>query len=170
VTLRHYNRADQTRVERATILNMVSLVPADSLFLAPSWKLNLGMNTIRYGGCDLCSNWNFNAGAGGTVETTWWRRELYFAFAEVDANYSQAFEENYRIGGGGTVGMLADLTERWRLLLSGSYLRYALGEKSDDVRWTVGQRYTLAQNWALRLEYNHRRHDNDVLFTVQAFF
>jgi len=28
----------------------------------------------------------------------------------------------------------------------------------------------VAQNWALRMEYNHRDHDNDVLFTVQAFF
>ena len=170
VSLRHYNRADQTRVERATVLNILSLSPIDSLFLAPSWKLNLGMNTIRYGGCDLCSNWNFNTGVGASAETNMLRREWYFAFAEADANYSRAFEEKHRIGGGGTVGMLADLTERWRMLLSSSYLRYALGEKSDDVRWTVGQRYTLAQNWALRLEYNHRRHDDDVLFTVQAFF
>ncbi|MGD9729689.1 MAG: DUF4105 domain-containing protein [Nitrospiraceae bacterium] len=170
VTLRHYNRADQTRVERATVLNMVSLVPADSLFLSPSWKMNLGMNTIRYGGCDLCSNWNFNAGVGASTVSHFLRREWYFAFAEVDANYSDAFRDKHRIGGGGTIGMLGDVTERWRMLISGSYLRYALGEQSDDFRWTVGQRYTLAQNWALRLEYNHRSHDNDVLFTVQAFF
>jgi len=55
-------------------------------------------------------------------------------------------------------------------MLSGSYLRYALGEKSDDFRWFVGQRYTLGQNLAIRLEYNHRDRDNDVVFTVQAFF
>ena len=170
VSLRHYNRADQTRVERATVLNILSLSPIDSLFMAPSWKVNLGMQTIRYGGCQLCSNWNFNTGVGASAETNLLRREVYFAFAEADANYSQAFDENHRIGGGGTAGMLADLTERWRILLSTSYLRYALGDKSDDFRWSVGQRYTLAQNWALRLEYNHRDHDNDVLFTVQAFF
>jgi hypothetical protein len=157
-------------VERATVLNMVSLVPADSLFLSPSWKMNLGMNTIRYGGCDLCSNWNFNAGVGASTVSHFLRREWYFAFAEVDANYSDAFQDKHRIGGGGTIGMLGDVTERWRMLVSGSYLRYALGERSDDFRWTVGQRYTLAQNWALRLEYNHRSHDDDVLFTVQAFF
>ena len=64
VSLRHYNRANQTRVERATILNILSLSPIDSLFMAPSWKVNLGMQTIRYGGCQLCSNWNFNTGWG----------------------------------------------------------------------------------------------------------
>ncbi len=170
ISLRHYNRADQTRIERATLMNVLSLSPIDSLFRAPSWKLNVGMNTIKHGGCQLCSNWGFNGGIGAATETHLLRREVFFAFAEVEGNYSRAYEERHRVGGGASVGFYADLAERWRLLASTSYLRYALGDKSDDVRWSVGQRYTLAQNWALRLEYSHRDHDNDVLFTVQAFF
>ena len=83
---------------------------------------------------------------------------------------SKAYKDHYRVGGGGTVGLYGDLTDRWRLMASGSYLRFALGDKSEDIRWFVGQRYTLAQNWALRLEYNHRDNDNDVLFSIQAFF
>jgi len=55
-------------------------------------------------------------------------------------------------------------------MATGTYLTYALGEKSDDIRWFIGSRYTLSQNWALRLEYNHRDHVNDVVFSVQAFF
>ena len=66
--------------------------------------------------------------------------------------------------------MLADLTDRWKWMLSGTYLGFPLGDKSDDFRWFVGSRYTLAQNWVLRLEYNHRDRDNDVVFSVQAFF
>ena len=170
ISLRHYNRADQTRIERATLLNVVSLSPIDSLFRAPSWKLNIGMQTIRHGECQLCSNWSVNGGIGAATETHVLRREVFFAFAEVEGNYSRAYEEHHRIGGGASVGMYADLAERWRVLASATYLRYALGDQSDDVRWSVGQRYTLAQNWALRLDYNHRDHDNDVLFTVQAFF
>lgn len=170
VSLRHYNHADQTRIERATFANVLSLSPIDALFHAPSWKINVGMNTIRFGGCQLCSNGVANGGIGAAVESHWLKREVVFAFAEAEANYSRAYEENHRVGGGGTVGMLADLTERWKLMASGTYLRYALGDKSDDFRWFVGQRYTLSQNWALRLEYNHRDHDNDVVFSVQAFF
>ena len=172
VSLRHYNRADQTRVERATVLNILSLAPIGCSLHVPVVESQPGHadDGPRHGGCQLCSNWNFNTGAGASAETNTLRREVYFAFAEADANYSQALDERHRIGGGGTAGMLADLTERWRMLFSTSYLRYALGDKSDDFRWSVGQRYTLAQNWALRLEYNHRDHDNDVLFTVQAFF
>ena len=170
VSLRHYNRVDQTRIERATFANVLSLSPIDSVFHAPSWKINVGMNTIRFGSCQLCSNGVLNGGIGAAMESHWLKREVVFAFAEAEANYSRAYQENHRVGGGGTVGLLADLTDRWKLMASGTYLRYALGDKSDDFRWFVGQRYTVSQNWALRLEYNHRDHDNDVMFSVQAFF
>ncbi|MEK6804835.1 MAG: DUF4105 domain-containing protein [Nitrospirota bacterium] len=170
LSVRHYNRADQTRIERATLANVLSLSPIDSLFHAPSWKLNIGMQTIKHGTCDLCSNWNLSGGIGAATDTHLLRREVWFAFAEVEGNYSRAYAERHRIGGGASVGFYADLTERWRMLASTTYLRYALGETSDDLRWSVAQRYTVAQNWALRMEYNHRNHDNDVLFTVQAFF
>lgn len=170
ISLRHYNRVDQTRIERATFANVLSLSPMDALFHAPSWKINVGMNTIRFGDCQLCSNGVANGGIGAAVESHWLKREVFFAFAEAEANYSHAYEEDHRVGGGGSVGLLADLTDRWKLMASGTYLRYALGDKSDDFRWFVGQRYTLSQNWALRLEYNHRDHDNDVVFSVQAFF
>lgn len=170
LSLRHYNRANQTRIERATLANVLSLSPMDRLFQAPSWKVNMGMETIRHNGCQLCSNGVLNGGIGAAVESHWLRREVFFAFAEAEANYSRAYEERHRIGGGGTVGMLADVTDRWKLMLSWSYLRYALGDKSDDIRWYAGSRYTLSQNWALRMEYNHRDRDNDVVFSVQAFF
>ncbi len=170
LALRHYHHASQARVERFSLLNMVSLSPMDSLFHAPSWKLGVGMNTIRHRGCELCANGNVTGGIGTAVESHWLGREVWFAFADVEGNYSRAYEERHRIGGGGSIGMLADLTERWKLMLTGGYLRYALGEKSDDFRWAAGSRYTLSRNWALRLEYNHRAHDNDTLFSVQAFF
>ena len=170
VTVRHYNRADQTRVERATLLNLLSLSPIDAVFHAPSWKLNVGMNTIRHNDCRLCSNGFFNGGIGGAKELNLLNREVVFAFAETEASISKAYDEMHRIGGGATIGMLADITARWKLMATGSYLRFPLGDKSDDIRWYVGSRFTLAQNWAVRLEYNHRDRDNDVLFSVQAYF
>lgn len=170
VSVRHYNRAAQTRIERATLVNILSLSPMDTLTHGPSWKFNVGMNTIRFGDCQLCSNGVLNGGIGASVESHWLKREVYFAFAETEANYSKAYEERHRIGGGGTVGILTDLTDRCKLMASGTYLRYGLGDQSDDFRWFVGQRYTLSQNWVLRLEYNHRDRDNDVVFSMQAFF
>ena len=168
--VRHYHNQSQARLERFTPLNMISLSPMDSLFQAPSWKLNLGMNTIAHGGCQLCTNGYLNGGIGAAVESHLLGRQVWYAMAEVEANASKAYEENHRIGGGGTIGLLADITDRWKLLATGSYLRYALGETSDDFRWSVGQRFSLTTNLAIRVEYNHRSHDDDVLATLHLYF
>lgn len=170
LTVRHYNRADRTRIERVTLADIVSLSPIDSVFHAPSWKIHAGMQTIRHRDCMRCSNGVINGGIGGAIETRWLKREVLFAFAEAEGNYGGVYEEHYRVGGGGTVGMLADLTERWKLMAIGTFLKYPLGETSDDTRWFVGSRYMLSQNLALRLEYHHRDRDNDTLLTLQAFF
>ena len=170
LSLRHYEKRDQVRLERATLVNIVSLSPADALFQTPSWKLNVGYDTVNRPGCRYCGNANLNVGIGPAIETHWIRREVFFAFAEVDANYSHAFERNHRIGGGGTVGALVDLTERWRVLISGTYLGFPLGENSDELRASVQQRYTLRKDLALRLEFNHREHDNEAVLSVQVYF
>lgn len=170
VTVRRYNQADRVRVERATLINILSLSPIDDLFRAPSWRVNVGMDTLRRRGCQLCDNVVADGGVGAAMESHVFNREVYFAFAEAEANYSKAYEERHRVGGGATVGMLADVTDRWKLMLSWSYRRYPFGDKSDDIRWYAGSRVTLAQNWAVRMDYNHRDCDNDVVVSLQAFY
>lgn len=169
-SLRHYEQSNRTRLERFTLANIISLSPIDRLFRAPSWKIRARRETIIFPNCRLCAAWNVNAGVGAAFETHVLKREVAFAFAELDANYSHAFQRNHRAGGGGTIGLLADLTERWKILVSGSYLNYPLGQQSDDLRAEVGQRYTLGQNLALRLTWQHRRYDTQALFQIQFYF
>ena len=168
--VRHYERRDQTRLEGFTLANVVSISPMDALFRSPSWKISAGLETVRGATCGLCSNWNVNGGIGAAFETGWFRREVFFAFAEADANYSKAYDEDHRVGGGATVGLLADLTERLKILASGSYLGFPLGDRSDDLRAAFALRVTLGQNLALRFQLNHRDHDDQGVAAVQAFF
>ncbi|NJD69802.1 MAG: DUF4105 domain-containing protein [candidate division NC10 bacterium] len=170
VTVRHYNRADETRVERATLADVFSLSPIDAVTHAPSWKINVGMQTIRHHGCRLCRNGVLGGGIGAAGESRLLGREVLFAFAEAEGNYSRAYDKRHRIGGGGTVGIVADLTPSWRAMATGTYLGYAVGERSDDIRWSIGSRYTLSRNWTLRIEYHHRDRDDDAAFALQAFF
>jgi len=170
-SFRHYNKRDQSRLERCKLLDIVSLTPVDALFKSPSWKISAGYDTVNRHDCRYCGNANVNGGIGAAAESHWLRHELYFAFAELDANYSHAFDENHRIGGGGTAGLLADLTERWAILLSTTYLRYPVGEDSDNWRVSFQQRFTLQKDLALRLEFNHLdRHDNEAVLSVQVYF
>ena len=76
--LRHYHRHNHFRIERFTLANIISLSPIDSWFFSPSWKVKVGMNTLKFRSCDLCSNGNFNTGIGGAVESHLFQRENFF--------------------------------------------------------------------------------------------
>ncbi|MGH7965416.1 MAG: DUF4105 domain-containing protein, partial [Candidatus Binatia bacterium] len=153
VTIRHYADSDHTRLERFTLLNIVSLSPMDTLFQSPSWKLSTGLETLRYNHCRFCRIGNLHTGVGVATESSWWKREVYFGFAELAGEYGRVFNRNFRLGGGATVGALADITERWKVALSGTYLNFPVGDESHEWRFSAQQRYTLYKIVALRLEF-----------------
>lgn len=168
--LRHYHSRNQFRVERFTLANIISLAPMDSWFLSPSWKINVGMDTVKFHSCDLCSNGHFNAGVGGAMETHFLQREVFFLFGEFDANASEAYEKNYRVGGGVSGGIMSNISDNWKWLISGGYLGYPLGDQSDDVHLSVGQRFTLAKNFSFRTTFTHHAQDNEVLAVFHGYF
>lgn len=168
--LRHYHHRNQFRVERFTFANVISLAPIDSLFVSPSWKINVGMNTVKTASCDLCSNGHVNAGVGGALETQVFQREVFFLFGELDANVSGAYKENHRVGGGVSGGVMATINNNWKWLVSAGYLAYPLGDRSDDIPISVGQRWTFAKNFAVRTTFTHHDNDNEIFGVLHGYF
>ena len=170
LSVRHYNKRNRTRLETLSLVNIVSLTPVDTLIKAPSWKIRFELDTIKINGCRYCRNINLNGGLGLTLESQWMHPVVFFALPEFDANYSDAYDGDYRIGGGSTAGIITNLTRKWKIMASGSYLRYPLGDSSDAFLFFVGQRYTLHENLALRFEFHRRPKDNEGVFQIQAYF
>lgn len=170
VTLRHYSRSDHTRIEKLTLLDILSLSPVDALFASPSWKINAALDTIQHHNCNFCRTGNLNVGIGLTRESSWLNREIYFGLAEFATEVGRVFHGNHRVGGGLTVGAMADITDRWKFAVSGSYMNFPLGDKSDEWRLAAQQRYTLKRNFALRFDFNQRARTPELLFNLQAFF
>jgi hypothetical protein len=170
VSLRYYNTRNRTRLEKLTFANIISLTPIDTLIKAPSWKVSAELDTITFNDCRYCRNFRFNGGVGLSGETHLIGSEVFFALPEVEVDYSQAYDKNYRAGGGITGGLLTSLTPRWKILATGSYLRFPLGESSEAFRGFFGTRYTLQQNLALRFDYKYRKDDNEALLQIQAYF
>jgi hypothetical protein len=170
LTVRHYNRSDHTRIEKFTVLDILSLSPIDALFASPSWKINAGLDTIQHHSCRFCRTGNLNVGIGVARESFWLNREVYFALAEFATEMGPVFHGNHRVGGGVTVGAMAGITDRWKFALSGSYLNFPVGEKSDDWRLSARQRYTLNRTFALRFDFNQRAQTQEFVLNLQAFF
>lgn len=170
VALRHYPRSEHTRLERLTVLNIVSLSPMDAFFQSPSWKISTGLETIQRHQCRFCRVGNIHGGIGVSTESSWLKREVYFGFAELATEYGRVFKGNYRVGGGATVGALADMTDRWKFAVAGTYLTFPLGEKSHEWRISAQQRYTLHKNVALGLEFNKGGGVQAYLLNLHAYF
>lgn len=71
---------------------------------------------------------------------------------------------------GRTIGIMAHLTERWKLLVSGSYLRYPVGTCSEEVRAFFGQSFMLRRNLALSLEWTYKQKENEAELRFHAYF
>jgi hypothetical protein len=170
VALRRYPQSDHTRLERFTLVDIVSLSPMDALFKSPSWKVSTGLDTIQYKQCRFCRIGTFNVGIGAATESSWLKREVYFGFAELGSEYGRVFDSDFRLGGGATLGALIDITARFKLALSGSYLNFPLGDKSDEWRLSAAQRYTLHKNISLRFEFDQRPRTRQYLLSVHAYF
>ncbi len=170
LSLRHYHNRHQFRIEKFTLVNVLSLAPIDSWFQSPSWKVSLGMNTVKTRSCHLCSNGYLNVAGGGALETHLFQREVFFLFGEFDAHVSDAYDENHRVGGGISGGVVVNIHDHWKWLLSGGYLGYLLGDRSDDVTVSVGQRWTFAKDYSLRTTFTHHDRDNELLAVFHAYF
>jgi hypothetical protein len=168
LSARYYHKQNRVRLDRFTLVDMISLSPVEPFFMAPSWKVRAGFETLR-NGCHYCQNFNLNGGVGVAIQTSWPRRTVWFAFPELEVNYSYAFDDNYQAGAGGTVGFLTRLAERWKIFAFATYTRYVLGDTSGGFRAFIGERYTLHQNLAVEFVFSHREHDNEAVFRVQVY-
>jgi hypothetical protein len=170
VTLRHYPRRKHTRIDRLTLLNVTSLSPVDRFFFKPSWKIDTGFDTIQRSGCRFCRVGRLNGGIGLAAESHWVKREVYFGFAEFMTEYGSAFDPDYRIGGGLSVGALADITDRWKISVTTAYLGFPAGDKGPEWRASARQRFSLSKNLALRFDFHQRANDQEYLLGLHVYF
>jgi hypothetical protein len=170
IALRHYHRRNNTRIDRFTLLNITSLSPVDSLFLKPSWKLDTGFDTVQRKLCRYCLTGRANGGIGLAAESRWLTREVYFGFGEIVSEYGRAFNHGYRVGGGLSAGALVDITDRWKIAATTTYLGFAAGDKKPEWRVSAQQRFTLSRNLALRLDFNQRADRQDYLLNLHFYF
>ena len=170
LSLRHYHRQQRFRLDRLTLVDAISLAPIEPLFFSPSWKGRVGLRTLSRKRCTYCQNFAVSGGLGLAVQTAWVGREVSFLFPEVEANVSRAFAHDYRLGAGGTLGVLLHLSDRWKVLISGTYRRYPLGDTGEETQGFIGQQYALHRNWGVRFEFRHQHHDNEAVFRFYAYF
>jgi len=170
IAIRYYYESKRYRLDRLRFLDIVSLTPYEPIFKKPSWKVNLGFDTIRDLDCDYCNSFKGNVGYGYSYKPNHQSPYILFILAELEAETSGHLEDNHRAGGGVSGGMFIDFGEDWRLQLGAEYKRFPLGNTSEYVRYDSKLRYSPAKDVDLRLEYQRFDQKDQGLFSINLFF
>jgi len=150
LTARRYNDSKKTKIDSFKLIDIVSLTPYDPLFNKKSWKLSIGVDTIRDLDCDYCNSLKGNYGLGMSFKPGYFSPVLLYSLIDLDLELSRRLDQNFRLGGGGTVGTLMDITNHWRIQAAGDYISYPLGNESHYYLVSVNQRYSFSQNLDVR--------------------
>jgi hypothetical protein len=169
-TLRYYHDIEALRLESFKVLDIVSLTPFDPLFRKMSWKLSVGVETIKDLDCEFCTALNAAYGIGLSSSPSPIAPVLIYGLVDAQAQYTGRLDQNYRLGGGGTAGLLWDISPNWRVHLVGDYLNFPLGHDSAYHRVAVVQRYAVGRDLDFRLDLGRLNGKDDWLVAVNVYF
>ena len=167
---RYFYESERFLLDKFKLIDIISLTPYEPIFAKPSWKLNLGVDTIRDFDCVHCNSFLANGGLGYSHKPSSKSPYLLFAMMEIDAEAGRRFEDNHRIGGGGSVGALIDFSEEWRMQLGAMYKRFPVGDTSEYIRYDFKLRYSPHKDVDLRLEYMRLDHKDQGLFSLNVYY
>jgi hypothetical protein len=90
--------------------------------------------------------------------------------ASIQTQYSGRLDPDYRLGGGGTAGLLWDVTTNWRVQLQGDYMNFALGHRSNYHKVAVVQRYAIGRDFDVRLDIGQLNGRSDWSAAINRYF
>lgn len=169
VKARYYNQPGHAALEQASLVDIVSLSPWDAWTRTPSWKFFLGWERARNlgGGPERGTHFTANGGSGLT-----WKlpgEGLLYARIDADAGLGGIFDQNARLGAGGSAGLLFASSARWRLQGEAGLRRYFWGDLDTVTRWALVNNLSLTKLWTLRAEWSRQGRNREALLGLNRF-
>ncbi len=155
-TGRYYPEANQLKLQSFRPVDIVSLAPRDRFFQPFSWKVSGGLDrkTFDNGGDELFLRLNTGGGFAWTLSPN--STDIGYIMAEADLNLSDRLDRKVALGGGATAGLLANLSEHWKVHLSATGLFYAI-EESQYYRIALDQHLNFSRTSVIVLRTNWER-------------
>ena len=174
--LRHYGEAEGMRVEEFIPLDIFSLAPRNDFFQSQSWKVNVGWarKQMRHGNDPLIARLNAGGGYAWDLPSRDQPWAQIYTLLESTLESTSQYNGHYAWGAGPSVGIIADITDNWRLNAYARVQRFALGETHTVSEISLLQRYALGKQSALRLEVSRKtefeRYWSDINLAWQVYF
>jgi hypothetical protein len=153
--VRHYE-SSSARVEKFTLVDILSLSPRDDFFHPWSWKIAGGWQRMFAADGREPLAFGVDGGAGGAWSTAD-GRTLAYVLLDGSTRINGELDSGYALGAGASVGVLFDAAPSWRLHGYAREQRYFLGQQDTPWEFGLQQRLSIRRNLALRLDLGRRR-------------
>lgn len=146
--LRYYFKENSIRLQRLDIIDILSIGVRDEFFKPVSWKIYAGIirEVLQDGKEHLL--YLVNPGFGLAKENK--IAGIYYGFAESELRFSKRFDTDYSVGIGFSAGILKNITDGWKVKISGKAIFYELGDRNKLYSGSIQQNYTITNDIALR--------------------
>ena len=150
VELRYDPNRGKINLERFRLIDLLS-TPLRDRFLKPwSWKVNIGAQRKRFADRKSAIVGEANGGLGVSYRLS--KRGTIYAFGEGVVGLSDRFHQRIAIAVGSSAGILWDVSSRWRVGLSGRFLRYIQGIAANAHQIGFDQMIELTRQSAITIE------------------
>jgi uncharacterized protein DUF4105 len=167
VGIRFYPEDQKFALDHLDAIDIVSLSPWNRLMKPVSWKVNVGATQRLFEDNKRSLVGRLNPGVGLSYELA--RNALVYAFAESSLEVSDRFDPFFAVSVGPTVGILHDLSDRWRVGLAARLQHFFLSSAHTDQGMTLSQRLSLSNQSALRFDVAWRHESGHSFIGGNAF-
>ena len=155
LALRHDNRADTTRLQHFTPVDIISLTPISDINTPMSWQFDFGL-TRKHGQQHNRMIATVNGGAGLSWSPL--QNSTLYGLINLGIDGSKReLRKGYAAGFGGSIGVLSEITPRWALHLFARSIDYTAGEVHNEKRLGLEQRFSMNKTNTLRLSWTRQR-------------
>jgi len=151
--LRYYPDDDKVKLERLSIVDIVSLSEFEPIFKRVSWKVSAGMEQVQDKSGDENLVFRVNSGGGLAVDSG--TMGLFYGLIEMDGNLGEGLRDWYALGAGFSAGMITNIGTKFQLHLTASAIWYPLGEERSTFNGKTVVSYYLDRNNSLDAEVRY---------------
>lgn len=152
---RYYPESNHAELERFDLVDVMSLSSWNRLLHPVSWKAGLGIERKQLTDSKRLLLGRFNGGFG--IGHDFSRQTSAYAFAEGKVELSDHFAYVAAPGVGPRIGIIHDVTERWRTELSFLWQFFFLHEQRHDYEAVMANRFTITRQSIAGLDLEWKR-------------
>ncbi|MCK4739249.1 MAG: DUF4105 domain-containing protein, partial [Deltaproteobacteria bacterium] len=160
--LRIYPERNRVKINEVNLINILSLTPRGKFFKPLSWKINSGFKQRNFLKLDSDGKrslddhmiYGLNAGAALVYDTL---IGMPYIMAEADLVLGKRFDENHSLAVGTTLGVITQVTKKWKSHILVRALFYELGENHEAFEGTLKQSFSFDRKTSLLLEVKRER-------------